>query len=88
MALLVPLLAVATTGVALLLALVSLLAAQRTRAGRFVFAALAFAIFAARGLLVVLDGSGWATSPLPWNGWTVGTEAVTLALLYLAIVKR
>lgn len=88
MAVLVPLLAIATTGVALLLALVTTLAATRTRSTRFVFAALAFLAFAARGLLVILDGAGVRASPVPWNGWSVGFDAAVLALLYLAIVQR
>lgn len=87
MALWTPLLAVALTGTALLLALVSGLAAKRTRGVRFVFAALAFGVFAVRGLLVLLEGSGVMESPIPWNAWSVGTDAVTLGLLYLAIVK-
>ncbi len=87
MALWTPLLAVALTGTALLLVLVSALAANRTGALRFVFAALAFGVFALRGLLILLDGSGVMESPIPWNTWSVGTDAVTLGLLYLAIVK-
>lgn len=87
MALWTPLLAVALTGTAILLVLVSALAANRTGALRFVFAAMAFGVFALRGLLILLDGSGVLDSPLPWNAWSVGADAITLGLLYMAIVK-
>lgn len=87
MAVLAALLAVAITGVATLLALVSALAAKRTRALRFWFAAAAFLAFAVRGLLIVLDGAGVRDSALAWNEASIVFDAVILALLYLAIVK-
>lgn len=88
MAVLVALLALAVTGVSLLLAAVSALAAQRTRAARFGFATAAFLLFAIRGGWIVADGAGWWESPMAWDAWTVGFDAAVVALIYAAVVKE
>lgn len=88
MAVHVALLALAVTGVAALLSVVSVLAAIRTNAVRFGFVAVAFVVFAVRGALVVADGAGWFESPIAWDAWSVGLDAVVVAALYLGVVKR
>lgn len=85
---LVALLAVAITGVSLLLAALAGLSAWRLRSWQFLAAAGAFGAFALKGLWIILDGQGWAASPFPWNGWTVGLDALILGFLYVAIVQR
>lgn len=88
MAVHVALLALAVTGIAALLSVASTMAAVRTNAVRFAFVAVAFAVFAVRGALVVADGVGWFESPIAWDAWSVGLDAAVVAALYLGVVKR
>lgn len=80
-------LALAVTGVAALLAVVSAMAAARTGSARFAFAAVGFAVFALRGGLIVADGAGWLNAPIAWDGWTLAMDAAVVAALYAAVVK-
>lgn len=79
--------ALGLAGVSMLLAAVSFLAAARTRKFRFAFAGLAFLVLATRGALIVADGAGWLGSPIAWDGWTLGMDAVIVLALYAAVVK-
>lgn len=88
MGVLVPILAVALTGVALLLCFVTAVSALRFRSRKMGFATLAFGAFAVRGALMIADGQGWLDGPFEASAWVVGADAATLALLFFAISSR
>jgi len=82
-------LALVTLGLSGLLALVTVLAAWRTRSVRFLFAALAFGGFTARSLLFVLGREGVLERALvPANTTSLVIDALVVGFLYLAIVKE
>lgn len=81
-------LALSVAGVGLLLAGLTAATALRLRSGRFVFASLAFAVFALEAGALFGEGMGWWATPLALNAWSIGADALVLALLYLAVVKR
>lgn len=87
MAVLLAAVALAVFGISLLLAILSAMAAWRTQAWRFVFAALAFVTIAARAGLIVADGAGWIQSPMAWDGFTLAFDALIVGFVYAAVVK-
>ncbi len=74
-------------GFSLILLLVSIAAARRTKEARLAMVAAAFGFFAILSWLVLLSSFlGWAEFEM--SSWLVLLELVTLVLLYLAILKR
>jgi hypothetical protein len=77
-------LAVVTTGIALMLLLVSLVSFMRLRSAKLLFAGGAFLVLGARGALWTWRGVTERVTDLP----TVALDFAVLAFLYLSVAKR
>jgi hypothetical protein len=76
---------VGIAGLALLLLLVSVVSFARVRSTKLGLLALAFALFAAKGLLLVLEGFG---RPVDLGTTaSLGLAFAALVLLYVAVVR-
>lgn len=79
--------AVAATGIAVVLAVVSFLSYQRLRNRRALFIGLAFVGFAAKGVYLILEANR-TRGEESWVMWVAIADLVILLMLYFAIRSR
>jgi uncharacterized membrane protein YfcA len=80
--------AVASTGVALLMAVVSFISWWRLRNPRALYITLAFVFFVVKGLYVSITAYRLRATREDWILWTAVLDLVVLLMLYMAIRRR